>query len=261
MKQRVMRQNRGQVTENTELKCRTCRDIGYIFIDETVEGYGYHEYAKICPVCKAGNPDDQRLKAELPRKFFTTCLPDFEFDSYRGDSEEMKKIAGSFFRDFDKWRAYALGLYLWSNKRGSGKTMLACALSNSLMIKNGISVRFITVPDYLENLKHSFNRKPEETDHTRQYQECDLLILDDFGAEKNGAWQDQELFRLIDYRYTRRLPVIVTANSPVDQLDCNTRIVDRLYDMTVMIHLPEEGIRAKKADERKRRFFCSVISK
>ena len=113
----------------------------------------------------------------------------------------------------------------------------------------------------LESLKRSFNRKPEEPDHSRQYQECDLLILDDFGAEKNGAWQDQELFRLIDYRYTRRLPVIVTANSPVDQLDCNTRIVDRLYDMTVMIHLPEEGIRAKKADERKRRFLDSVISK
>ena len=153
MKQHVMKQNRGQLTENTEPKCRTCRDIGYIFIDETVEDYGYHEYAKICPVCKAGNPNDQRLKAELPQKFFTTCLPDFKFDSYSGDSEEMKKIAGSFFRDFDKWRADALGLYLWSSKRGSGKTMLACALSNSLMIKNGISVRFITVPDYLESLK------------------------------------------------------------------------------------------------------------
>lgn len=172
--------------------------------------------------------------------------------------EDIRKIAASFFRDFEKWQDDALGLYLWSNIRGSGKTMLACALSNSLMIKLGISVRFVTVPDYLEYLKRSFSRKPEETDHARQYRECDLLVLDDFGAEKNGEWQNQELFRLVDYRYTRRLPLIVTANSPVNQLECNARIVDRLYDMTVMLHLPEEGIRARKADERKQRFLSSV---
>lgn len=261
MKQHAMKQNRERVTENTETGCRKCQGLGYVFVDEVVEDYGPHTYAMICPVCRAGSSDDQRIKAGLPRKFFAISFPDFRFDSYSGDTRDVSKIADSFFRDFEKWQADALGLYLWSSKRGSGKTMLACALSNSLMIKRGISVRFVTVPDYLESLKRSFNRKPEETDHTRQYQECDLLILDDFGAEKNGAWQDQELFRLIDYRYTRHLPVIITANSPVDQLECNTRIVDRLYAMTVMIHLPEEGIRARKAEERKQRFLASVISK
>lgn len=261
MKQRNMRQSREQLTGSIEPKCKKCRDLGYVFVEENLEDYGYHQYAKVCPVCKAGNPDDQRIKAGLPRKFFATCFPDFKFESYSGDTEDIKKIAGSFFRDFEKWKDDALGLYLWSNIRGSGKTMLSCALSNSLMIKYGISVRFVTVPDYLDYLKHSFSRKPEETDHARQYRECDLLILDDFGAEKNGTWQNQELFRLVDYRYTKQLPVIVTANSPVNQLECNARIIDRLYDMTVMLQLPEEGIRMKKADDRKRRFLSSVISK
>lgn len=258
MKQHAMRQHKEQVTDSIEPKCKKCRDLGYVFVEEDVEDYGYHQYAKVCPVCKAGNPDDQRVKAGLPQKFFTTCFPDFKFDLYSGNVEDIRKITASFFRDFEKWQDDALGLYLWSNIRGSGKTMLACALSNSLMIKLGISVRFVTVPDYLEYLKRSFSRKPEETDHARQYRECDLLVLDDFGAEKNGEWQNQELFRLVDYRYTRRLPLIVTANSPVNQLECNARIVDRLYDMTVMLHLPEEGIRARKADERKQRFLSSV---
>lgn len=260
MEQHAMKQNREQLTESIEPKCKKCRDLGYVFIEEDVEDYGYHQYAKVCPVCKAGNPDDQRIKAGLPQKFFATCFPDFQFESYREDTADIKKTAGSFFRDFEKWRDNALGLYLWSNMRGSGKTMLACALSNSLMIRYGISVRFVTVPDYLESLKRSFSRKPEETDHARQYRECDLLILDDLGAEKDGSWQNQELYRLIDYRYTRRKLVIVTANAPFDQLKCDTRIADRIYDMTFAQHLPEEPIRAKKADERKQRFLASVIS-
>ncbi|MBS6395851.1 MAG: ATP-binding protein [Clostridiales bacterium] len=256
-----MKWSKEQDTDNIDLKCKRCRGIGYIIVDEEVADYGYHQYAKVCPVCKAGNPDDQRIKAGLPQKFFTTCFPDFKFDLYQGGTENIKKIVESFFMDFGKWKDRALGLYLWSNVRGTGKTMLACALSNSLMIKNGVSVRFTTVPDYLERLKQSFNQKPEETDHARQYRECDLLVLDDLGAEKNGTWQNQELFRLIDYRYTRQLPVIVTSNSPVNQLECDVRVIDRLYDMTVMLHLPEDGIRMKKADERKRMFLASVLSK
>lgn len=258
MKQRAMKQNKGRLMENIEPKCKMCKDIGYIFVAEDVDDYGYHQYAKACPACKAGNPDDQRIKAGLPQKFFATCFPDFKFDSYGGDTEDIKKIASSFFKDFENWKDNSLGLYLWSNIRGSGKTMLACSLSNSLMTKYGISVRFVTTPDYLEYLKRSFNRKPEETDHARQYWECDLLILDDFGAEKSGSWSDQELFRLVDYRYTKHLPVIVTANSPIDKLMCDTRIIDRLYDMCVILHLPEEGIRTKKAEERKRRFIENI---
>lgn len=259
MKQRAMKQSKEQLTENIEPKCKRCRDLGYVFVEENLENYGYHEYAKVCPCCQAGNPGDQRMRAGIPRKFFAVNFPDFRFDTYRADIDNVKKLSSSFFRDFEKWEAETLGLYLWSNIRGSGKTMLASALANSLMIKCGISARFVTVPDYLEYLKRSFSRKPEEIDHTRQYMDCDLLILDDLGAEKEGSWQNQELFRLIDYRYTHRKLVMVTANRPVDKLQCDARIVDRLYDMTVMLHLPEESIRARNADERKQKFIGSII--
>ena len=66
MKQHAMRQHKEQVTDSIKPKCKKCRDLGYVFVEEDVEDYGYHQYAKVCPVCKAGNPDDQRVKAGLP---------------------------------------------------------------------------------------------------------------------------------------------------------------------------------------------------
>lgn len=43
-------------------------------------------------------------------------------------------------------------------------------------------------------------------------QGADLLVFDDLGAGKATDWSDTTLFRLVDARWTRRLPMIVTTN-------------------------------------------------
>jgi DNA replication protein DnaC len=62
--------------------------------------------------------------------------------------------------------------------------------------------------------------------------EIDLLVLDDLGAQAPTAWSDEKLFQLTNYRYTRRLPTIVTTNLNLSDPNCGLepRVLSRLND-------------------------------
>ena len=68
---------------------------------------------------------------------------------------------------------------------GNGKTHLAAAIANELS-KQGFIVVFQSVPELLQRIRSTFNNdnKENETQIMRALLECDLLILDDIGAEK-----------------------------------------------------------------------------
>ncbi len=243
-------------------KCQRCKDIKYVFFDEFVEGYGYHEWAQPCPACNPSSiANDQRCRAGIPQKYFCTFYPEFKWDSYNEDITVNKQLTSDFIKAFQEWKDNRLGLYIWSRERGSGKTMLASSILNSLMVKEGISARFTSVPYYMDILQKAFKKKSEETDHSRQFWGCDVLCLDDLGAEKQSDWSNQELFKLIDYRYTKGKIIIATSNMSIKDLECDSRIIDRLNDMCMQIHMPEEGIRAQKANLKKQKFVDSIRRK
>ena len=93
------------------------------------------------------------------------------------------------------------------------------------------------------------------------YQNCDLLILDDFGGERKGEWQDQELLYLIDYRINNGKPIIATAGCSMTDLKNDGRIVDRLGKICIPIHLPEISIRKQKASIENEAFMKKILGK
>lgn len=135
----------------------------------------------------------------------------------------------------------SLNLLLASKSPGTGKTHLACAIANALRSR-GVTVRFATVPTLYDAL---FRASGEE--ESRLYAEaadCKLLILDDLTGlyvkphddpEKVGLFQKSVLFKLINARYIRRLPTLITANTDgkLDAwLDEKTR--DRFFECCEM---------------------------
>ena len=162
-------------------------------------------------------------------------------------------------QQFERWEQRNKGLYLWSQTRGSGKTLLACCLASSVRVKYKRRIKFISSPEYLSRASEAYKRDPGQQDGLYAYMNCDLLILDDFGSEKRGEWQEQELFRLIDYRMNHGKLLIVTSNLPISELKCDTRIADRLNRLCIPLHFPEESIRAKKAEEENRRFIQDLL--
>ena len=72
---------------------------------------------------------------------------------------------------------------------------------------------------------------------------------------------EEELFRIIDSRNNSRKVTIFTSNIELDKLKLNDRIVDRIFETCVRIHLPEKPIRAMNADKENMRFMQKVLGR
>ncbi len=80
-----------------------------------------------------------------------------------------------------------------------------------------------------------------------QYQ---LLILDDFGAERNTEYALEQLFNVIDARYQARKPLILTSNLSLADLknpadEAHKRIFDRVLEMCSPVNF---GIAGRRQD-------------
>ena len=52
--------------------------------------------------------------------------------------------------------------------------------------------------------------------------------MDDFGTHNATPWAQEKLFQILNYRYINKLPLVVTTNLPLGQIE--ERIRSRLED-------------------------------
>lgn len=239
--------------------CAICHGTGWKLYEKKVEGYDAPlEYATPCPKCgKKIFVDDE---TGIPQGCRSMDLYRFNFKAYRQDMQKFEKIIWSFFNNYEKWKAAGKGMYLWSETPGSGKTFLSCCLVQSINIKYGCRFRFITAPDYLSMIGDSYKRQDGERDRTRIYRECELLVLDDIGAQKSGEWQQSEIFRLINVRMENGLVTIYTSNVSTEKLKLDQRIINRIQKSSIEMQMPEESIRKKKAEEERDNFLNEILA-
>jgi DNA replication protein DnaC len=125
------------------------------------------------------------------------------------------------------------GWLLLTGAYGCGKTHLAAAIVNEA-IARGHAALFLTTPDLLDHLRASFNPEsdlPYDSLFDR-IREAPLLVLDDLGAQSSTAWAQEKLFQLLNHRYNRRLPTVVTTNQRLE--DIEPRIRSRLQDVELV---------------------------
>jgi DNA replication protein DnaC len=76
-----------------------------------------------------------------------------------------------------------------------------------------------------------FSYDSEDTTFEERFNEirnASLLILDDFGTQNATGWAQEKLFQIINYRYINKLPLVVTTNLSLDEIDARMR--SRLSD-------------------------------
>ncbi len=101
---------------------------------------------------------------------------------------------------------------------GTGKTHLATAICNHLRAHH-VSCLFCAVPDLFNELYSS--TLPEQNQLLLQAGSTSLLVLDDLDKlhvrkDTNGAFQKETLYSIINRRYVKRLPTIITTNEQSD---------------------------------------------
>lgn len=204
-----------------------------------------------------GRIERRRTRSLIPPEYVYKVVSDFKWSKYNENTEAQKKIANSFVTCFADYRKEGRGLFISSKTKGSGKTMLACCLANEVMKRYDTSIKFITVPEYIELVTE---RTEAAKECRKMLKECGVLILDDIGMESEKQdWITNAVFRLVDFRDKNVLPTIYTSNYEMDKLPGDARIVDRIIGHSVPIKMPEFSVRRTQAVEKTGAFLKQVL--
>jgi len=254
---------------NEETEGYTCDHCNKYIAAITVEVPQLRIKNKILPTCecvvereeaKIREAQNFAKKREIEKLFSISNLGErfskSTFESFldRNGSETAYKIAMKYVKTFKEWNGESL--MIWGDP-GNGKTHLAAAIVNELS-KKGYIVVFQSVPELLQRIRSTFNseNKENETQIMRALLECDLLILDDIGAEKTTEWVEEKLFNIIDGRYRKELPTLYTSNLQPKELQnqVGKRSYDRMVETSLTVENKAESYRREIAKQRLQRF-------
>lgn len=160
-------------------------------------------------------------------------------------------LAKKYVEEFAEMKKENCGLLLWGDV-GTGKSHFAGCIANELLEK-GISV---CMTNFAVILADMTNFEINKNDYIQKLNQTELLIIDDFGIERNTSFALEQLYYIIDSRYTSNKPLIITTNILLSELqDKNIesefrRLYDRIIEMCVPIKFSGESKRLKKADEK-----------
>lgn len=240
--------------------CPVCGGSGWELYTATCFEYEPPQellFARKCTKCSG----ERRLadRTGVPEEYHDADFSKFDFGAYRVDMGKIKDVCVNIVRNYPEWEKAGKGLYIWSKTPGSGKTFLACCLAKSLMVKYDKQMRFITATDYTNAVGDSYKRERGSEDESEIFRTCSILVLDDIGAQADKDWQRQEMFRLVNQRMADGNITIYTSNMSANSLNVDERTKDRIIKQSIVLQMPEESIRRKKAQEEQNRFLQAVM--
>jgi DNA replication protein DnaC len=220
--------------------CPHCGGVGYVRTDYPL---GHEKFGKlescVCRVKDVAEGARNRLFAlsNLDR------LSHLTFENFNPSGNKKAKFmtpqeAESLHEAYvisENFAKVQTGWLLLEGGYGCGKTHLAAAIAN-YSVNHGIPTLFITVPDLLDSLRFAY-ADPETTFEQRfeEIRNAKLLIMDDFGTQNATGWAQEKLFQIINYRYTNKLPTVITTNLMLDEIE--GRIRSRLQDEGYVNHI------------------------
>ncbi len=190
----------------------------------------------------------EALKGEgLYSRMYASCT--FENDDLR--EEKAGKVARNFVENFDFATENNMGILFWGGV-GTGKTYYAACIANAL-IEKCKTVVMSNVQTLVAEMTENFNANREHVLNT--VKTCDLLILDDLGAERGSDFMQDNVYSIVDARCRSCKPMIVTTNlNPADfrneENDMKRRTYDRISECCTPVLVNGESRRMGIAKEK-----------
>lgn len=189
--------------------------------------------------------------ANIPESFKGVRISNFYETVYNGANSQNKihtavKAIKYWLNDFEAMHGRGMGLYLYSETKGSGKTRMAVSIANELIYEKHIQVKFATSLQILNEIKASWDKQDREYSESKLLDflcTSEILIIDDFGIEQAKDWVGERFYQIINSRYVDKKITIFTSNSRLDLLKYDDRITNRIKERTFQIPFPEESVR------------------
>jgi len=173
--------------------------------------------------------------------------------TFAQDDRQQPKVSDACQRYVEYWeemKANNIGVLFYGSV-GTGKSFLASCIGNGLLDRQ-VPVAATNFPRLLNLLQGTYENQAL-LDRLSIYK---LMIVDDLGVERDSAYAEEQIFNIIDARSNSELPVIVTTNLTLEEMEHPTtmqyaRIYDRVLAMCpIRLKLAGESRRKANASER-----------
>jgi DNA replication protein DnaC len=166
-------------------------------------------------------------QSRLGTKFQNSNFKSLTITNYNKEVIESLK---NFVANFDKSKSYLL-----TSHPGTGKSTLMACVVNELIKKNRSAV-FVEVPTLLNQIIETYRNGSNFTEMQIMHglSDCDLLAIDDLGAEKHKSdddWAVEKIYMIVNNRYKNCKSTIFTTN--LDSKSLRDKLGDRIYSRIV----------------------------
>ena len=206
---------------DVKYECSICNDVGYVngkmcsCLRKELAVAGYHS-SGIYKLIQKENFDN------------------FDFNYYTGEDrkniENIYDLSKDFAENFSKKEMRNL---LFIGGTGLGKTHLSTSIAK-VVIDKGFDVVYETAQRVFKDYEDErFGRAQKNTEGeypSAKYEDCDLLIIDDLGAEMQSQFNSSALYGIINTRINADKSTIISTNlTQGEMLDrYSDRITSRL---------------------------------
>ena len=232
---------------NLHYHCNNCKDTGFIsnvkcncYKQKLIKLY--YKNSELENVIKANNFNNFDLNL-----FSNHKLGDEKFSPRKNMENNLEYILKDYIPNFSNIDTNIL----FFGNPGSGKTYLSYCISKAILDK-GYLVIYKTSDELIKNLRDiRFNN---DSALESLILDCDLLIIDDLGAEHLNEFSITELFNIINKRILTNKKMLISTNLTLPGItkQYSERIASRLIGEFKLCKFYSEDIRIKKNLEKNR---------
>lgn len=246
-------------------KCGEPRQTVMNFSTPTREDPNHTSGVIITKMCRCETEDEDRRKREeqaekdmkniqklrkislMDEKFFDATFDALEVTKY---NERNLKLCRRYADKFDSMIEKNQGLILWGNT-GTGKSFAAACIANHLLIRR-VPVIMTSLVEILKAIQAG---RENETEILARFNYAKLVIFDDLGAERGTDYALEKIYNIIDSRYRKKLPMILTTNLTLDEMKGELdiryrRIYDRIFEVCYPMQFTGPSWRKREASRR-----------
>lgn len=216
-----------------------CRCEKEAYLKEQAEEKAAEDRARLAELRSASLMDDRFSSAR--------------FEAFRTTAENARvlKLCRRYADRFDEMAEKGQGLVFWG-PAGTGKSFAAACIANALLDR-GVPVIMTSFVKLLAALQDGGSGG--EQGIVSRLNRAKLAVFDDLGAERSTDYALEKVYSIVDGRYRKKLPMILTTNLTLDSMRTErdtryVRIYDRIFESCYAVQFEGPSWRRRESARR-----------